>query len=107
MKETPECEANSNSKFKNKKNKKKLKTSNSNSPTALRAGGNPRWLEGGKVSAYAYEMCGHVTQTADRYVELAGKTKESLKKVATPCIDDNQIPPEEFDVTGELSPIAA
>ena len=32
---------------------------------------------------------------------------ESLKRVATPCIDDHQIPLEEFAVKGELSPIAA
>ena len=64
-------------------------------------------LEGGNVLAYAYEMCGHVTQTVDRYLELAGKTKEALKKVATPCIDNHQVLPEEFDVKGELSPIAA
>ena len=52
-------------------------------------------------------MSGHVTQTVDRYLELAGKPIESLKKVATPCIDDHQIPLEEFTVKGELSPIAA
>ena len=68
----------------------------------LPAGGKPKWLEGGKVSAYAYEMCGHVTQTVDRYLELADKTKESLKRVATPCIDDHQIPPQELALKGEL-----
>ena len=52
-------------------------------------------------------MCGHVEQTVDRYFELAGKSKESLKKVATPCKGDHQIPPEEFSVKGELSAIAA
>ena len=60
-----------------------------------------------KVKMYACEMFGHVQQTADRYLELAKKSKEYLKKVATPCIDDHQIPPEEFEVKGELSPIAA
>ena len=55
-------------------------------------------------------MFGHVKQAVDRYSELAGKSgksKDSLKNVATPCIDDHQIPPEEFEVKGELSPIAA
>ena len=52
-------------------------------------------------------MSGHVKQTVDRYLELAGKPIESLRKVATPCIDDHQIPIEEFTVKGELSPIAA
>ena len=52
-------------------------------------------------------MNGHVKQTVDRYLELAGKTLESLKQVSTPCMDDHQIPPEEFGVKGELAPIAA
>ena len=52
-------------------------------------------------------MFGHVEQTVDRYLELSKKTKDSLKKVATPCIDDHLIPPEEFEVKGELSPGAA
>ena len=50
---------------------------------------------------------GHVKQTVDRYLELAGKTKESLKPAATPCIDDHQIPPNEFEIKGYLSPVAA
>lgn len=65
-------------------------------------GGDPKWLKGGEISAYAYEMCGHVKQTVDRYLELAGKPLDSLKKVATPCIDDHQIPPEEFTVKGDF-----
>ena len=61
-----------------------------------------------KVSAYCYEMFGHVTQTVDRYLELSGRPRESLKtKAPTPCIDDHQIPAEEFDIKGHLSPIAA
>ena len=52
-------------------------------------------------------MFGHVQQTVDRYLELANKAKDSLKKVATPCINDHIIPPEEFEVKGELSAIAA
>ena len=76
MKDASSCDSqSSNSKSKNKIKNKKLKTSNSDSPTALPAGGNPKWLEGGKVSAYAYEICGHFTQTVDRYLELAGKPR--------------------------------
>ena len=60
------------------------------------------------VSAYTYEMIGHVQQTITRYLELSGKPAKSLEaKVATPCIDDHQIPPEEFEIKGHLSPIAA
>ena len=52
-------------------------------------------------------MFEHVKQTVDRYLELVGKTQDFLNKVATPCIDDNQIPPEELQVKGQLSTIAA
>ena len=52
-------------------------------------------------------MFGHVKQSVERYLELSGKTEDSLKKVPTPCIDDHQIPPEEFEVKGHLSPVAA
>ena len=76
-------------------------------PTVLPAGGDRKWLKVGEISAYAYEMSGHVKQTVDQYFELTGKPIEPLKKVATPCIDDHQIPIEEYIVKGELSPIAA
>ena len=53
-----------------------------------------------KISAWSYEMFGHVKQTVDKYIELSGKSRDSLKlKAATPCIDDHQIPSEEFDVS--------
>ena len=60
------------------------------------------------VEAWSYEMFGHVTQTVDRYLELSGKARESLRnKAATPCIDDHLIPPEEFEEKGHLSAQAA
>ena len=53
-------------------------------------------------------MFGHCHQTVEKYLELSGKTEASLKtKAATPCIDDHQIPPEEFEVRGVLSKEAA
>ena len=53
-------------------------------------------------------MFRHVHQTVDKYLELSGKSRESLKtKAATPCIDDHLIPPEEFDERGILSAAAA
>ena len=61
----------------------------------------------GKVSFYSYEMFGHVEQTVERYCQLAGVSKEKLKLVATPCIDDHMIPPQEFETKGDLSPVAA
>ena len=53
-------------------------------------------------------MFGHCHQTVDKYLELSGRPRESLKtKAATPCIDDHLIPPEEFEVKGVLSAQAA
>ena len=53
-------------------------------------------------------MFGHCHQTVDKYLELSGKSRDSLKtKAATPCIDDHLIPPEEFEVKGVLSSSAA
>ena len=55
------------------------------------------------IRAWEYDMRGHVQQSIDKYLELAKKTKDSLKYVATPCLEDSQIPPEDFDVKGALS----
>ena len=93
-------------------NSKKYKKKKNGKPTAasLAPGGNSKssdWLDNSKVEAYCYSMSGHVSQTVDCYLELAEKSKETLKRVATPCIDDHQIPPEEFGVKGVVTPIAA
>ena len=52
-------------------------------------------------------MFGHVEQTVDLYLQLAGKFRSTLKPVATPCIDDHMNSPAEFEIKGELAPIAA
>ena len=57
--------------------------------------------------AWHYDMRGHAEQCVERYLELAGKTVESLKLVNTPCIDDHMIPPNDMIAKGELSPVAA
>ena len=97
----------SSSTSKSEKKKQKSNTWNADSQRAFTAARDPKWLQDGKISSYADEMFRRVKQTVDRYLELAGKTKDSLKKFATPCMHDHQIPPEEFQVEGELSPIAA
>ena len=88
---------------KQKKNTKKALRSSSHSlqdsdhkpyVSAAMAGGNPLTplapSGNQKVSSWSYEMFGHVHQTVDKYLELSGKTKESLNiKAATPCIDDH------------------
>ena len=51
-------------------------------------------------------MKGHAQQCVERYVELSGKTEQSLKPVSTPCIDDHMLMPQEFIDKGQLSPVA-
>ena len=60
-----------------------------------------------KVRGYHYKMKGHVEQCVLRYLELAAKPASCLKKVATPCIDDHQLSPEDFTTKGELSHVCA
>ena len=43
----------------------------------------------------------------DRYCELAKIDKKTLKKFATPCIDDHMFSPEELVEQGELPEVAA
>ena len=52
-------------------------------------------------------MWGHAAQCVDRYLQLSGKTIDTLKPVATPCIDDHQLSPEDFETKGALSSEAA
>ena len=52
-------------------------------------------------------MEGHAIQCVERYCELANRTPASLKPTETPCIDDHQIKPEDFEVVGELASICA
>ena len=39
----------------------------------------------------------------ERYLELSGLPKSSIKKDATPCIDDHMISPEDFDTKGHVA----
>ena len=41
------------------------------------------------VRAWFYSMSGQCQSTVDRYCELANAKEESLKRVATPCMDDH------------------
>jgi hypothetical protein len=59
------------------------------------------------VRAYQYRMEGHAQQCVDRYLELSGKDVSSLKMVATPCIDDGLIAPEDHTDVGNLGPVAS
>ena len=59
------------------------------------------------VKGYQYDMTGHAEQCVQRYLELAKLDRKTLKKVATPCMDDHQFAPEDFENKGSLSPVAS
>ena len=59
------------------------------------------------VKSYEYDMCGHADQCVERYLDLSGEKRSSLKQVSTPCIDDHQLPPEDFQVKGKLKEVCA
>ena len=62
---------------------------------------------GNPARGFFYKMKGHVEQCVERYLELAQKPASCLRKVATPCIDDHQLAPEDFTTKGELSHVCA
>ncbi len=47
-------------------------------------------------------MTGHVTSCGNKYVELTNLDESILKHVATPCLDDNHLQPEDFVAKGVL-----
>ena len=52
-------------------------------------------------------MAGAAEGVVERYLELSNNDKKTLTKVATPCLDDHQIPPEDFEAKGILAPKAS
>ena len=48
------------------------------------------------IKQWEYDMTGHQEKCLERYLELSGLNRSSLKKVLTPCIDDHHLPPEDF-----------
>ena len=85
---------------------------NADTPTPTRRGAEkgPRMDkdENGKdINAWKYMMTGHAEQCVERYCELANKTIDQLKLVATPSIDDHLLDPEDMTSQGELSHVAA
>ena len=74
---------------------------------------NPLVRKDGKTGAhsnvrgYAYDMSGHTSASVDRYLELSGKSRSSLKPVSTPCLDDHQLMPEDDINRGQLKEASA
>ena len=60
-----------------------------------------------KVKAWFYEMKGHSAQCVAKYLDLAEIPEKELKRVSTPCIDDHQLDPKDFETKGALAKVAA
>jgi len=60
-----------------------------------------------RIRAYEYKMIGSAKQCIVRYQQLAKVELSSLTKVATPCIDDHLLAPEDFVTKGVLSAFAS
>ena len=60
-----------------------------------------------KIAAWGHDMTGHAQKCVERYCDFAEKDVPSVQSVATPCVDDHLIPPEDFEVQGELSDVCA
>ena len=52
-------------------------------------------------------MVGHVQQSIDRYCELTNTKEKDIPLPQTPCMDDHQIPAEDFQSRGRISEEAA
>ena len=59
------------------------------------------------INAWEYDMSGHAVQCVDRYLELAKCNRSSLKSAPTPCLDDHQLSPEDFENAGALASVCA
>ena len=52
-------------------------------------------------------MCEAARGVVDRYLELSKQKPTCLKQVTTPCMDDHQLAPEDFETRGDLSKSAS
>ena len=52
-------------------------------------------------------MKGHAEKCVEKYLELAKMSEKQLRMVATPGIDDHQIPKEKFETKGKLSDVCS
>lgn len=59
------------------------------------------------IKAWLYDMHGHSEQVVERYCELAKVAVSTLRPVYTPCIDDHQLNPDDFEKPGVLTVEAA
>ncbi len=83
---------------------RKPRDNESRLPKAMLA---PEKEEQTQIKSFEYNMTGHARQCIERYCELADVDECTLKEVLTPCIDDHQLSPEDFQTKGKLHKEAA
>ena len=52
-----------------------------------------------KITAWSCDSEGHAEKCVERYCEFASEDESPLRQVATPCMDDHLIPPEDHETT--------
>ena len=90
-----------------KKSKPKSKAASMTNKASSNAKQSSQEWRKSTTRSYEYRMIGSSQSCIERYCELAKIDSKSLKKVATPCIDDHTLPPEDFQKKGALSPVAS
>ena len=54
------------------------------------------------IQGYQYDLTGNASDCVERYLDLSGVKRDKLKPVATPCLDDTQIPLNDHEIQGSL-----
>ena len=54
------------------------------------------------TQGYQYDLTGNASDCVQRYLDLSGVKRDKLKPVATPCLDDSQIPMNDHEIQGSL-----
>ena len=67
-----------------------------------KTGGNSTQIKG-----YQYDLIGNIEDSLTRYREITAKKESQIKEAPTPCLDDVQLKPEDFEEKGELKDDAA
>ena len=60
-----------------------------------------------RIAAWSHDMSGHAQKCVEIYCQFPKKDVPSLQSMATSCVDDHLILPEDFEVQGELSDVCA
>ena len=67
----------------------------------------PKTVNNEDIKGYQNSLIGNAIDCVQFYCDLAGIKVEDLKKVPTPCLDDSQLPPSDFETKGELASVSS